>query len=140
MTPLWQLKERKHFERHESTMWLLRSNRTSNHTQHRMVAIAGSQDPQGRFMPFKVLTFVQLPRGSHRKLCTIVAVVLRYQHSHQGVMSEPHVWRAQRHEQVIFWDQINNQTCQLDPYGSIELLGSHFGFLWRVLEPHVDSA
>ena len=108
MASLWPLNEGKHFERNESTLWVLRSTHTSNHTQHRIVAIAGSQDPYGRFMPFKVLTFVQLLRGSHRELCTIVVVVLMQQHSHQGVLSEPHVWRAQLHERVAFWDQINN--------------------------------
>ena len=85
MAPSWQLNEGKHFERRESTVWVLRSSDSDYSVLSVVGGVGRSQEPQGRFMPFKVLTFVRLPRGSHRKLCTIVLVVLRNQLSSMSV-------------------------------------------------------
>ena len=85
MTPSWQFNEGKLFERRESTLWVLRSSDSDYSVLSVVRGVGRSQEPQGRFMPLKVLTFVQLPQVSHWKLCTIGVVVLRHPLSSMGV-------------------------------------------------------
>ena len=73
--------------------------------------MARSQDPHigSIHAVHKVLILALMPKESDRKLFAIAVVVLRHQHSHQWVLSEPHVWRTQRHETEAFREQTVNK-------------------------------